>query len=91
MLLHLEFYCARLKARKSEKTNITRMLEDNIIKPSRTEQATSFVFVPKKNKSLRICIDFRKFSILTKQHSHSTLRIDEFISYFEEAAIFSQR
>lgn len=63
---HSAPYQARLKSREFEKAKINKVLAESIIKPVRTDQQSPIVFVPKRDRTLRLCVDYRKLVSVTK-------------------------
>ena len=53
-------YRAVHRARAVEKTEIDRMLKEGVIEPFRSEWASPVVLVPKKDVTLRFCVDYRR-------------------------------
>ena len=82
-------YRAGPKAREFEKQEIDRMLAEKVIEPSDAEWASPVVFVPKKDGTLRFCVDYRKLNAVTKRDSYPIPRMDECIDSLGEATIFT--
>ena len=59
------------------KEYIEKYLAKGFIRPSKSSIAHSVLFAPKKNGSLRPCIDYRKLNAITKKNWYPLLRIDE--------------
>lgn len=69
-------YRAGPKARELEKTEINKVLAENIIEPAQTEWASPIVFAPKEDGTVRFCVDYRKVNEITKQDSYPIPRMD---------------
>ena len=65
------------------------MLEAGVIEPSTSEWATPVVFAPKKDGTLRFCIDYRRLNAVTLRDSYPIPRMDECIDTLGDAKIFS--
>ena len=59
------------------KEYIKKHLAKGFIQPSKSSIAHGVLFAPKKNGSLRPCIDYRKLNAITKKNRYPLLRIDE--------------
>ena len=53
------------------------MAEKDLIEPSTSPWSASVIIVPKKNGSIRFCIDYRKLNKVTIQDSQALPRIDD--------------
>ena len=82
-------YRAGPEARKAEEAEVQRMLEAEVIAPSMSEWASPVILVPKPDKSLRFCVDYRKLNSITKRDSYPMPRMDECIDSLGSANIFS--
>lgn len=58
---------------------IQSMLEQGIIKPSRSQWSSPVVLVRKKNGKLRFCVDYRKLNDVTIKDRYPLPRIDELL------------
>jgi hypothetical protein len=56
---------------------IDKMLEDQIIEPSKSQWSANICSVRKKDGSPRFCIDFRKLNFITQKDAYPLPRIDE--------------
>ena len=64
---------------------IKEMLEHNIIEPSKSEWASPVILVPKKDKTKRLCIDFRRLNSVTQADPYPIPRVDELIDRLGKA------
>ncbi|EIE82990.1 hypothetical protein RO3G_07695 [Rhizopus delemar RA 99-880] len=68
---------------------LQEMLDLNIIKPSNGLWASPCFFIPKKDGSLRLVIDYRKLNKMVKQDAYPLPHIDELLDSVGGATIFS--
>lgn len=64
---------------------LDEMLAMNIVEPSKSEWCSPVVLVPKKDGSLRFCIDFRYLNSVSKFDSYPTPRIEDLIDRLGKA------
>ncbi len=69
----------------SLKEELDQMLTMNIIEPSRSDWCSPVVLVPKKDGSLRFCVDFRYLNSVSRFDSYPTPRIDELVDRLGKA------
>ena len=63
-------------------------LTKKFIRKSQSSTKYSILFVFKKNKKLRLCIDYRKLNEITIKNRHSLLKINEFQNHLLKAKYF---
>ena len=81
-------YRAGPAQRKLEEEEIKKMLDLKVIEPSNSEWAAPIVFAPKKDGSLRLCIDYRRLNAATIRNSYPIPRIHECIDSLGDATVF---
>ena len=81
----------RLPLRKRQIVNqeIDKMLQDGIIEPSMSSWASPITLVPKKDGSIRFCVDYRKLNSITKKDAHPLPHIQDIFDTFTGATVFS--
>jgi len=80
---------ARPKAREAETAEVERQLAADVIEPTFSEWSFLVVLVPKKNGTLRFCVDYRLLNAVSKRDSYPLPRMDECIDSLREAKVFS--
>ena len=71
------------------KEEVNRMLEANIIRPSKSPWASPVVMIPKKDGSKRFCVDYRKLNLITIQDCFPMPRMDDIFDRLSGAKWFS--
>lgn len=71
------------------KTEVEIMLSLGVIEESASEWSSPIVLVPKKDGSMRFCIDFRKINASTKFDPYPMPRIDEMVEKIGKAKYIS--
>lgn len=61
------------------------MLELGVIEPSKSEWSSPIVIVPKKDNTLRICIDFRKLNAQSRFDAYPMPRIEDLLERIGQA------
>jgi hypothetical protein len=86
--VHYQPYRAGSRARVAEKQEIDRMVQQNVIEPATCEWASPIVLVSKLDGSIRFCVDYRKFNLITIPDTYPLPRMDECIA-LGDAVIFT--
>ena len=68
---------------------VSQMQAQGIVRPSRSPSASAIVLVPKKDGSLRFCVDFRKLNSITKKDVYPLPRVEDILDTLGEAKYFS--
>lgn len=71
------------------KTEINKMLEDEIITESESPWASPVVLVPKKDGTTRVCIDYRQLNAITVPDRYPLPRIDDLLQDAKSSAVMS--
>lgn len=61
------------------------MLELGVIEPSKSEWSSPIVIVPKKDNTIRVCIDFRKLNAQSRFDAYPMPRIDDLLERIGQA------
>ncbi|KAF4646439.1 hypothetical protein FOL47_006248, partial [Perkinsus chesapeaki] len=77
------------KWREEVKNLVDKLLEEGMIRPSTSPYRSPCVFVPKKNGSVRMCIDFRALNALTETDSYALPRPDDVQEHLAGSKMFS--
>jgi hypothetical protein len=56
---------------------ITEMLEKGYIRPSSSPWGAPMIFVPKKDDTQRLCVDYRVLNEVTAKNKYALPRIDD--------------
>jgi len=75
--------------RQAADEELQRMLDLGIIRPSASPWSSPVVLVEKPDKSLRVCLDYRRLNQVTKKDSYPLPRIDDTLDTLGGSAWFS--
>lgn len=67
------------------------MLMDKVIKPPKIESTALVMFCPKKERSLRFCVDYRKLNTVTVRELYTITSTDECTDCQGHATVLSTR
>ena len=87
--LHQPKYRTSHQDRPIIASHIKDMLEKKIIEPSRSPWSSPIVLVPKKDGTIRFCVDYRRLNSVTKKDSYALPRIDEALALLNGNLYFS--
>ena len=82
-------YRSALTQRETIEKHISEMLDAGVVRESASPWASPVVIVPKKDGSLRFCIDYRKLNNITVKNCYPLPNIDDIFTYLGEAKYFS--
>ena len=71
------------------KKELEGMEEHGIIRPSSSEWAASIVLVEKKDKTLRLCVDYRRLNSVSRTDTYPMARVDDLIDSLGKAKYIS--
>jgi hypothetical protein len=77
------------KEREIIQVQVESMLNDNIIRKSKSPWASGIVLVRKKDGSVRFCLDYRKLNSLTVRDVYPLPRIDDSLAALQKGVFFS--
>ena len=72
------------------KVQIQDLLDKRFIRPSASPWGTSVLFAKKKDKTLRLCIDYRQLNRVTIKNRYPLLRIDDLFGQLRGARVYSK-
>ncbi|KAL4334296.1 hypothetical protein GQ457_07G004020 [Hibiscus cannabinus] len=78
------------KELKELKTQLQELLDRGFIRPSTSPWGAPMLFVKKKDKSLRMCIDYRQLNKLIVKNNYPLPRIDDLFDQLKGATVFSK-
>nr|GEV09234.1 putative reverse transcriptase domain-containing protein [Tanacetum cinerariifolium] len=82
----------RLASSKMKELSIElqELLEKGFIRPSSSPWGASVLFVKKKDRSFRMCIDYRELDKLTAKNRYPLLRIDDLFDQLQGSSVYSK-
>ena len=72
------------------KVQLQGLLEKGLIRPSSSPWGCPTLFVKKKDKSLRMCVDYRPLNTITVKNKYPLPRIDILFDQLSRAKMFSK-
>jgi hypothetical protein len=72
------------------KTQLQELLDKGFIQPSSSPWGCPAIFVKKKDKTLRLCVDYRPLNEVTIKNKYSLPRIDLLFDQLAGAKVFSK-
>ena len=72
-----------------EKNQINDMLEAGIISPSSSAWSSPIVIVPKRDNTIRVCIDYRQLNKTLVKDSYPLPRIDDIFATLGKTKFFT--
>ena len=72
-----------------EQQEVKKMLENGIIEPSKSAWSSAIVLVPKKDGSMRFCVDYRKLNEITIKDAYPLPRVDDCLDALTNSKWFS--
>ena len=78
------------KQREALETELKAFLKKGWIRPSQSPWATVALVVPKKDRTWRVCIDYRDLNAVTRMDAYPLPKIDELLNRLARAQIFSK-
>jgi hypothetical protein len=74
---------------KELKEQLQGLLDKGFIRPSISPWGVSVLFIKKKDRSIRMCIDYRKLNKVTIKNRYPLPRIDDLLDQLQGARVFS--
>jgi hypothetical protein len=72
------------------KKHIKELLENGFIRPSSSPSGATVIFVPKKDGSQRLCVDYCALNEVTIKNKYPLHRIDDLFDQIQGACVFSK-
>lgn len=82
-------YRTPLHKRSIIEEQLQDMLDNGVIQPSQSPWASPITLVPKKDGTLRFCVDYRKLNAVTKKDAYPLPLIQDIFDQLEGAQLFS--
>ena len=87
--IKLQPYRIPVIRREKVSSMIQEMQEQGVVKPSSSPWSSPIVLVPKKDGSLRFCVDYRRLNSITKKDVYPLPRIEDILVTLGKAKYFS--
>jgi hypothetical protein len=72
------------------KEHMKELLEKGFIHPSSSPWGTPMIFVPKKDGTQRLCVDYRALNEVTVKNKYPLHRIDDLFDQLRGVCVFSK-
>ena len=72
------------------KVQLQELLDRGFIRPSTSPWGTPMLFSKKKDKTLRLCIDYQHLNMVTIKNRYPLLRIDDLFDQLRGARVYSK-
>jgi hypothetical protein len=72
------------------KEHIKELLEKGFIRPNSSPWGAPVIFVPKKNGTQRLCVDYHDLNEVTVKNKYPLPRIDDLFDQLRGACVFSK-
>jgi hypothetical protein len=72
------------------KEHVKELLEEGFIRPSSSPLGAPVIFVPKKDGTQRLCVDYRALNEVTVKNKYPLPRIDDLFNQLYGACVFSK-
>ena len=82
-------YRTPVVCREKIESMVSDMQKQGIVKPSHSPWASPIVLVPKKDGSLRFCVDFRRLNSLTRKDVYPLPHVEDILVTLGEAKYFT--
>ena len=73
-----------------QELKVQLQFDEGFIRPSNSPWGTSVLFAKKKDKTLRLCIDYRQLNRVKIKNRYSLLRIDDLFDQLKRAQVYSK-
>jgi hypothetical protein len=83
-------YRMALSKLKELKEELQELLDKGFIHPSISPWGASVLFVKKKDRSMRMCIDYRELNKVTIKNRYPLPRIDDLLDQLQGVRVFSK-
>ena len=75
---------------KELKTQLQELLDKGFIRPSVSPWGAPVLFVKKKDRSMRLCVDYRELNKVFIKNRYPLPRIDDLFDQLQGSSIFSK-
>ena len=75
--------------RDTVKEEVTKMLQQGVVRPSTSPWSSPVVMVKKKDSTWRFCVDYRKLNAVTHQDAYPLPRVDETLESLAGSVYFT--